>query len=275
MSFGSPELLVDLLVLPFAIVGYLVVESRRAKRAASWSRPALLPNVAQQPGWRRHVAIALFLLALTALLVGFARPRLTENGMAAAAPTIVLTVDVSGSMAADDVQTTRIRAARRLAIEFLRTVPGADRVAVVTFGNKVQVVVAPTADRRAVIAGLPGAIAPRSGTSLGDGISAAVAVIAEAAGNSEAGPGHPGAVVVLSDGAQTDGGTAPLDAAATAFVQRVPVDTICIGTASGIVTQPLTVDGFRSSVQIPVPAKPVACRSILPRCLSSRPRRGG
>src|SRR5262249_30233099 len=158
-------------------------------------------------------------------LVGFARPQRDKpaNGTAIG-PTVVLTFDVSGSMAARDVQQTRLRAAREVAIRFMKKLPSSYQVAVVEFGNKARVLVSPTLDRSAVIRHLPKTITPRAGTSIGDGISAAVSLIIQGFPQGEPVDRlHPlGTVVVLSDGAQTGGGTTPEDAAATAYVWAIP-----------------------------------------------------
>jgi len=256
MSFGSPDLLFALLAVPLAVGGYWVLENRRAKRAVAWSRPAMLPNVVQRARRIRHVPFTLFLLGMTLLLVGFARPRVTDSGTRRYAPTVVLTIDVSGSMAADDVRPTRVGVARDLAIEFLRELPSTYRVAVVTFGNKVHLVVPPTLDRASAVAGLPQTITARAGTSLGDGVSAAVAAIAATAGDNDAAAGYPGAILLLSDGAQTGGGSTPDAAASTASVEHVPIDTVTIGTSGGMVSQPVKVDGFKTTIRIAVPSSP-------------------
>jgi Ca-activated chloride channel family protein len=116
--------------------------------------------------------------------------------------------------------------------------------------------VPPTLDRSAALAAIPDAVTPRAGTSLGDAVSAAVATIAETTGNEDAAAGYPGAILLFSDGGQTDGGTSPAAAAATASIERIPIDTVTIGTRAGLVTQRLTADGFTANVHIPVPASP-------------------
>jgi Ca-activated chloride channel family protein len=255
VSFGTPYFLLTLLAVPLAAVGYVLLEGRRARRSTAWSREALLPNmVPRRSGRLGHVPAALLLLGLTCLLVGFARPQRFTNVVRSSVATIVLAFDVSGSMAATDVQPSRLAAGRESAIRLLNDLPSRYRVAVVTFGNGVHRVVAPTFDRRQVIAGLPTSVMPRAGTALGEGIGGGVALIVHAAGERIPGsPYRPGAMVVFSDGAQTGGGTTPDEAAGAAFVNGIPVSTIAVGTPHGIVTQSVTVAGFRTSSSISVP----------------------
>jgi Ca-activated chloride channel family protein len=262
VTFASPYLLLALVAVPLVAAGYLRLDRRRRKRSASWTRAALLPNVVERPSRRvRYVPLALFLLGLTLLLVGFARPQRNIVAVQAEPPTVVLAFDVSGSMAARDVAPTRLAAARQVALQVLDDLPRRDRVAVLTFGNRVRVVVPPTLDRSTAGAHLPKAITPKAGTSLGDGISAGVAVVTEV-GKGVSASGHQGLVLVLSDGAQTAGGATPEAAADIAFVERVPVDTVTVGTTKGVVTQPMSVDGFDTRVQIPVPTDPAQLRSV-------------
>jgi Ca-activated chloride channel homolog len=263
MSFGSPYLLVALIVVPLVAIVYRRLERRREERAERWSNPALLPNtVTEPPGRRRHLPLMLFLLGLTLLLVGFARPKRDVVTDVSNAPTVAFVFDVSGSMAANDVGTTRLQAARDVALRLLHELPSDDRVAVVTFGDVVRVVVPPTTNHATVAAHLPTRITPKAGTSLGDGITAGVSVVVQGAGENIAGNAYPGLVLLLSDGTQTAGGTTPASAADTAFVERVPVDTVTIGTSHGTVTQAMQVDGFNTKVNLSVPADPATMQQI-------------
>ncbi len=263
MSFAAPYLLIALAAVPAAAVGYWLLESRRAQRSEPWSRRAMLPNIARQPSRRlRLIPIALFLLGLTFLLVGFARPQRVVVSSHRQAPTIVLAFDVSGSMAATDVQPSRIAAARSAAIQLLRKLPPQDRVAVVTFGSKVTLVVAPTFDRTTVFAKLPTAVTPRAGTGIGDAVSHCVSIVVNAARESGPGGSRPGAVVLLSDGGQNAGGTTPQAAIVSALVDYVPVDAIAIGTPNGIVAQEVKLNDLQISAEIPVPVQPATLRTI-------------
>jgi Ca-activated chloride channel family protein len=263
MSFGSPYLLLLLLGVPLVALVFRSVDKRRRELAATWSNPALLPNLEiPPPGRRGYIPFALFLVGLTFLVVGFARPKRDVVNTESTAPTVVLAFDVSGSMDAADVPPTRLRAAREVALQFLHKLPSDDRISVLTFGDTVRVLVPPTTDRTLVASRLPTSITPKAATSLGDGITAGVAEVIEAAGRTVPPPGYPGLVVVLSDGQQTSGGTTTASAANTAFVERVPVDTVTVGTAQGTVTQSLQVDGFDTRVRLAAPADPGAMQQV-------------
>jgi Ca-activated chloride channel family protein len=264
MTFASPYLLFGLFAVPLAAIGYWILDRRRVLRSAPWSRRAMLPNIVRRPSRRlSHVPIALFLIGLTLLLVGFARPERVFNNALPQAPTIVLAFDVSGSMAATDAAPSRIRAARSVAIQFLHELPSKYRVAVLTFGDKVQLVVPPTFDRTAVLTKLPGAVTPLAGTGIGDAISHSIAVIIDAAGlNGRGRIFRPGAVLLLSDGGQTAGGTTPQEAAVSALVDYIPVDTVAFGTPKGTVTQPVKLNDLELSAVFPVPVDPTTLQTL-------------
>ncbi len=144
----------------------------------------------------------------------------------------------------------------------MRELPARYLATVLTFGTTVKVVVPPTADHADAISHLPTGITPKAGTSLGDAITSAVAVVDSTSGGAIARRTYPGAVLILSDGAQTSGGSTPFDAGNVAVVEGVPVDTVAVGTSTGTVTQPLSVDGFNTSQQYPVPVDPAALASV-------------
>ncbi|HWB22185.1 MAG TPA: VWA domain-containing protein [Gaiellaceae bacterium] len=265
MRFASPDMLVALLLVPAAVAGYLLLESRRTKRSANWSRPALLPSIASRPpGAIRHVPAVLFLIGLTFLLVGFAKPQRSFVSRDHAGAIVALTFDVSGSMAADDVAPTRIAAARRAAIQLINELPANDQVAVLTFADKVSLVVAPTTDRAKAIAGLPTTVTTNGGSALGEAIEEAVAVVTQVGGKSHSGNPHPpGAVVFLSDGAQTVPGPQPQDAAEHALVSGIPIDTVSVGTPNGIVSQVIPLTNGQTALQkIPVPVDSTALEEV-------------
>jgi Ca-activated chloride channel family protein len=119
MSFEAPIMLFGLVLVPVVAIAYIIFEMRRERRAATWVSPAMAPNLVHRPPFRlRHIPAAMFLIGLTLLLVGFARPEAELTSVRQGA-TVVLTLDTSGSMASDDVKPTRLLAARKAILTFL------------------------------------------------------------------------------------------------------------------------------------------------------------
>jgi Ca-activated chloride channel family protein len=258
LRLAAPWLLLLLAAVPACAVAYELLRRRRGRDAAAWSTTAMLPNIVRAPTRRfRWIPRLLFLLGLAALLVGLARPQRVVASTTRESPTIVLAFDTSGSMAARDARPSRLGEARAAAIDFLGHLPTRYQVGIVTFANRVQLALAPTRNRSAAIAAVPSTVTPRAGTALGDGITFAVALAAGGSSAASLGAGQAGGVVLLfSDGVQTSSGTTPSQAAVSAAVDYVPVDTVAIGTAKGTVTQPETVAGVPTTAVLPVPAKP-------------------
>ena len=260
MSFQHPILLVVLVVVPAAIWAWARLERHRAKRAAGWSSPQLLPNmVSGNPGRRRFVPLALFLVGLTLLLVGFARPEATVTVPREGA-TVVLAMDVSGSMAAKDVKPTRLAAADAAITQFLHDLPSKYRVSLVTFSQRPTVKVPPTYDRKLILQALPTKTELEASADA-DGAATAVLVASKAVGKSKPGVPHPPAAVLLvSDGAQNYGRLKPADAIAQARKLDVPISTIALGTPDGIVYQKLP--GSKYTEQHAVPAAPAQLQAL-------------
>ena len=129
MTFEWPLALVGLIVVPLLVVLYVLRDRRRTEYATRFTSPGLLPNlVDDSPGWRRHLPLAVLLLALTAMVVGIARPHAMMKVKREEA-TAILVIDTSLSMSADDVRPTRLEAARREARAFLATLPSKYRLA--------------------------------------------------------------------------------------------------------------------------------------------------
>ena len=136
MNFLAPELLLGLLLVPIAIGFYLWAQRRRSNYAVRFTNLDLLANIApRRPSWRRHLPPVLYLAAIAALLIGLARPT-----MVMAVPredaTVILTLDVSGSMKATDVDPTRLDAARAAAQSFIDQLPAKVRVGIVAFASR-------------------------------------------------------------------------------------------------------------------------------------------
>jgi Ca-activated chloride channel homolog len=135
MSFAWPIALSGLALVALALIAYLVAQRRRRRYVVRFTNLDLLENVvADSPRWRRHIPAVLTLLALSALVIGMARPQ-----VAVAVPrqeaTVILAMDSSGSMTATDVEPDRMTAAREAASSFVDGLPDGFRVGVVSFSN--------------------------------------------------------------------------------------------------------------------------------------------
>jgi Ca-activated chloride channel family protein len=257
VSFQWPLALLALLVVPLAVAAYVLVDRRRARQAARFGNPALFPNVvARAPGRLRHLPVAILVLALAALAVGVARPHATISVPREEA-TVILAVDVSRSMTATDVHPTRLAAARSAARRFLEQIPDSFRVGVVVFATRAQVTAPPTDDREVTLSAISN-VRPGEGTALGEAIDLALKAARSAPGER---PDErvPASILVLSDGAQTQGRVTPQQAARRARAARIPVFTVVLGTDEGVVERRL-VGGFTERIR--VPPDPRALREV-------------
>jgi Ca-activated chloride channel family protein len=235
MSFSSPWFLAFLLLVPVVLGLALWVDRRRAKYAVAFTNLDLLAQVAREHRrpWRRWIPLALFLLALVSASVAMARPRATESVPANRA-TVVLLVDVSGSMRANDVKPTRLGAAQHAMATFADKVPRGVKIGLVSFSTGPDVLVIPTTDRDVLHEGID-LLSPEAGTAIGDGLGVAVQVVTSAVSGAPRGKDGklPGAIVLLSDGAQTRGTLTPLQGAERARAAGIRVFTIALGTDHG------------------------------------------
>ena len=258
MRFEAPTLLVFLLVVPAAVWMVVWLDRRRRKRAAGWAPAGLLDNMVPRLGsGRRYLPNGLLLAGLTLLLVGFARPQATIHVKRQDA-TVVIVLDVSGSMAAKDAPPTRLGAARAAAERMLDSLPTGYRMAVVTFSDHAAVVQAPTDDKAAIRTVIDRAHTGQQGTALADGVARGIAV-ARSVGGKVGQRRPPAVVVVFSDGGQTAGSVTPQQATAAARKARIPVSAISVGTPDGIVQQQLR-GGYTERIQVPV--QPAVLQSI-------------
>ena len=243
MSFAWPLALWALLLVPAAAALYLLLQRRRKRHVVRFTNLDLLSNLVPRfPGWRRHLPPALLLLALGALVVGFARPQATVLVPRDEA-NVVMVMDVSGSMEATDVSPDRLVAAQEAAGAFLERLPDDLRVGLVTFSEREQVLSLPTADHAAVQDAVD-SLEAGGGTAMGDGLMRATEISqlgldgGRRDGSDGDGAGVPAAVVLLSDGANTNGQTEPAEAARRARELGVPVFTVALGTEGGTVEAP-------------------------------------
>ena len=257
MTFDWPVGLLALLAVPAAIGAYVVLDRRRASNAARFATPALFPNVvARSPGRLRHLPAAVLLVGLAALLTGFARPHANLSVKREEA-TVVLALDVSRSMTATDVHPTRLAAAQAAARSFLDQVPDAYRVGVVTFATRAHVATPPTADRNVAVDALS-EIRSGEGTALGEAIELSLRAARSVPGTESREP-PPASILLISDGAQTQGEVTPAQAARRARAAGVPVSTILLGTPDGVVERTLP-GGYRERIR--VPPDPAALREV-------------
>ncbi len=238
MSFGSPQALLALLVVPAALVFLLAVSRRPSRNPVLYTNLAVLEGLAaaRPRRWRRLIPLALFLLALATAAGALARPR-ADLPVRVDRTTVVLLVDVSGSMSARDVEPTRLDAAVAALRGFVDGLPKRFQIGLVQFSDSSQVLTPPTSDHELVHQTL-GLLAPDSGTAIGTGLVAAVRLIRSSLAADgvvrRAGESLPAAIVLLSDGKQNQGAIAPLAAAERARAAGIPVDTVALGTPHGV-----------------------------------------
>ena len=281
MSFGHPLLLLTLLLVPAAILALRLAERRRMRYAIRYTNLDVLASVAGGRPWRRFVPTGLALLALATLCTALARPHATSRVPKERA-TVILVLDVSGSMQAGDVRPSRLAAAQKAVRSFLDRVPPQVRVGLVAFSGDAQVAAVPTTDRALLRQSLDGigTFPAFGGTAIGDALAAAVALAKQAvSGGSSlasvtaapsdtkglasirAAPSSTkglASILFLSDGHQTRGTLEPLQGAARAKAAGIPVYTVALGTPNGVVRGEF--DGVPQT--IPVPPDPATLRAI-------------
>ncbi|MFL6621681.1 MAG: VWA domain-containing protein [Sulfurifustis sp.] len=276
MTFLWPQMLWLLLALPLLVGGYVWLLRRRKKAALAYASLSLVKEaLSGGRQLRRHVPPLLFLLALAALAVAMARPA-TVITLPSQKQTIILAMDISGSMRASDVKPSRLEAAQTAAKAFVGNAPRATRLGVVAFAGTASVVQAPTENRDDVIAAIDRLQLQRA-TAIGSGILVSLTAIfpdlgietgallsgREPSGRSLDDPAHsratakesrpvaPGsytsaAIILLTDG-QTTMGLNPVEAAKIAADRGVRVYTVGIGTPDGEV---IHFEGWSMRVQL-------------------------
>src|SRR4051812_272557 len=250
MTFRSPAMLVALILIPGVIVAYVWSRQQRAHRADALAQQGLVTATTAPVKRRRHIPFALFVLALTVLVVALARPSMSVKTPRREA-TVVLAMDVSNSMAATDVKPSRFEAAKEAARAFVKRQPPAVRIAVVAIGAGAVTVLEPTTTHANVVAAID-RLSLGGGTSIGQGLVTSLGVIAgkpvtidEEALNSDAGSINigffgSGTIVLISDGENLSPPD-PVAVANVASVAGVRVQSVGVGTQQGSVVK---VDGF-------------------------------
>jgi Ca-activated chloride channel family protein len=259
MSFIWPAMLLSLLLVPVVVLFSIRAQQRRRRLAASYG--GLPPR--QGAGSRHYLPLGMLLVGLTLLLVASARPQMVVS-LPRVEGTVILAFDVSGSMAADDLQPTRLEAAKAAAQAFVQDQPGHVLIGVVAFSDNGFVVQAPTSDQEMILTTID-RLAPERGTSVANGILASLSMLA--AQDSEPAPSlysnltpaptptptpmppgtvMPAVIVLLTDGENNESPD-PLDAAEQAGYRGVRIYTVGIGSAAGTA---LDVNGFTVHTQL-------------------------
>jgi len=290
VTFERPLMLLSLAVVVLAVAFWLVNERRRQRYAVRFTNLEVLAAVADGRSWRRYVPPVLFALALTALLVGLARPEV-DRMVTSERASVILVVDTSRSMQADDVEPTRLAAAQEAVRLFLERVPDRLRVGLVVFAGEAQVATPPTSDHELVLQSVDsiGEFQVFGGTAIGDALAQAVELgkqsidaPPESEGQTAAPASSPGtrvlaqaqgcdeslvSVLFLSDGAQTRGILEPMQGAELARDACFPVYTVALGTPEGTITRGFGFgfgqgSGSGGDQLIPVPPDPDTLRAI-------------
>jgi Ca-activated chloride channel family protein len=259
MTFQWPTLLWSLALLPVLVFLYVWLLRRRRRQTVRLASVAIAKQaLGKGPGWRRHVPPLLMLLALAALLLATARPTAVIT-LPLSQRTIILAMDVSGSMRAEDVKPNRLAASQDAAKAFVGELPREVKVGVVSFAGTAAVVQAPTTSRDDVVAAIDRFQLQR-GTATGSGIILSLATLfpddgieiqhitgqrkfpGRPLGQEEAPPKTfvpvaPGsfnsaAIIMLTDGQRTTGPD-PMEAAKMAAERGIRVYTVGIGTTDG------------------------------------------
>jgi len=247
MNLLWPGFLLLLGLIPIIVGVYIWILRRRKRNAIRYSSLSLVrAAMPKQSNWRRHLPVALFLLGLTSLVVALGRPVasvVVPSGQA----TIVLAMDISGSMCSTDIEPNRLLAAEDAALEFIHNQHSNTQIGVVVFAGFAEIIQPPTRDQDALESAIRGLDVARR-TAIGSGILRSLDAISEVdesipptdlstLSSSPINPIPPGTyaphiIVLLTDGA-SNAGPWPLDAAQQAADRGVRVYTIGFGTDEG------------------------------------------
>jgi Ca-activated chloride channel family protein len=242
-----PGFLILLGLIPLLIGVYIWMLRKRRRLALRFSSLSLVREaLPQQSRLRQHLPFAFFLLALTLLVITLARPAAIVT-LPADQITIILTMDVSGSMRFRDVQPSRLAAAEAAAIDFIKKQKAGTSIGLVAFSGFAELIIPPTTDLDAVQFAIESLTTGRS-TAIGNGILEAIDAIAEIdesvapsvrEGSADAMPPPvargvymPDMIVLLTDGV-SNAGVQPLEAAQQAADRGVRIYTIGFGTEAG------------------------------------------
>ncbi len=232
IRFLQPWWLLAVLPVLLVVGVYVWRQFRKRQYAMKFTNVDLLRSLAPKGlGWRRHAAAAASLLSLFVLALAMARPSVDKEEPLERA-TVMLAIDVSLSMEADDVAPNRIEAAQEAAKAFVQELPPTYNLGLVSFAKSANVLVSPTKDRDAVLSAIDG-LTLAEATATGEAVFTSLDAIRSVPADGAQGA-PPARIVLLSDGYRTSGRSVE-DAAAAALAANVPVSNIAFGTDTGVV----------------------------------------
>jgi Ca-activated chloride channel family protein len=246
MTFQSPWWLAALLAVVALVALYVVLQLRRARYAARFTNVALLGSlVPKRAGWRRHVAFGLVAAGLAVLVTSLAVPS-TEVRVPRERATVIMTVDVSLSMRATDIQPDRFQAMQVAAKQFVDVLPARINLGLVSFAGTATTLVTPTTDREQVRAAIDN-LQLAEATAIGEAVFTSLTAVANFQSTLQTSGEEvpPARVVLLSDGYNTVG-RETTQAVEAAKAAQVPVSTIAFGTDYGV----LDLNGERFPVPV-------------------------
>jgi Ca-activated chloride channel family protein len=263
MTFIWPSALLLVAVVAGLLVLYVLAQRRRHRYALRYANLSLVREaIGKGPGWRRHVPPGIFLVALALMSIGVARPQATV-AVPSQEGTVILAIDVSGSMLAEDMKPNRIEAAKAAARAFVDRQSDRVKIGVVSFSGDASIVQSPTTDKSLVIAAI-NRLRPQRATAIGRAILVSLDAIEESSGSEtdlpssilqqQGGPGasprptatplpnylqgqHSSASVVLLSDGQNNQFPAPLDVIDQAVSRGIRIYTIGVGSAQGTIVR--------------------------------------
>jgi Ca-activated chloride channel family protein len=259
MNFARPWLLL-LTVLP-CVVAALVIRPRPKKREVlRFSDASLLRElkVNPLPPWRRRLALWGMLLGMLMMVISAAEPQ-RIGPIKSSSSTVVLALDVSRSMLAEDVSPNRYEAAKAAAVDFINAAPAEVNVGLVAFSSNATILAVPGTDRAELLRSVEN-IELSGGTAIGEAVFTSLSLLDTRGWTPD--PDNPersiqqraGAIVVMSDGA-TNAGRPNDDASAAAKLAGVPVYTVAFGTPNGSIITP-------EGTSMAVPAEPIPLQVV-------------
>jgi Ca-activated chloride channel family protein len=233
IAFLEPIRLLLLLLIPLLVGVYLLLIRYKMKRSNTSGRTMFDFVIPKERTWLRHLAVGLAVLSLATLTVAFAKPK-DEVAVPRQRATIVVAIDVSLSMLAQDVEPNRLDAAKAAASDFVESLPKKFNVSLVSFAGTASMLVPPTLDRGAVTGAIK-ELQPDQGTAIGEGIYASLSALTQVPPDPDDPKAPvPARIVLLSDG-KTQLGRSSAAAAEESKAQKVPIYTIAYGTQTGTI----------------------------------------